>query len=107
MKYVIIRQVLISHDKHGTHVLNQDVPFPFQECITHSVFAEALINAKATMWPAADTVECISAGFVRHDGVRFNCSGGSESLKLKSRPHEDSVLMNSFEYTHGLSDREE
>ncbi len=40
--------------------------------------------------------DCLSAGYFKYDGKKFECYGESKSLNLKCRDNEDSDLLNVF-----------
>ncbi len=65
--------------------------FTFPRSVPHSVMAEAIArlkNATHGEWKRI-TRTPVSAGFIE-GGV---CHGESESLHLRSRPHEDTILL--------------
>lgn len=74
-KYVVFK------DLH----LDQEMPYIFPNAITHSDFAKRIVGRP------------ISAGFCRlnADGM-WEAYGRSESLRLDSRPSEDSDLLNCY-----------
>ena len=65
--------------------------FTFPNSVPHSIMAEAVARLRNTAhgdWQRI-TRTPISAGFVSGNV----CHGESESLKLRSRPHEDTALL--------------
>lgn len=76
-KYVVIR-----------YNLTGETIYVFPEHVTHRIFAQ---------YNAGMGDKIVSAGFVamENDGLLM-CYGESESIGIKSRPEEDSVLANTM-----------
>lgn len=108
MKYVVVR------------FRSQETPIIFPNHFVHSQMAEALKRVMMEMSiavmssrhpdiPVSDLVaagdkikeeiEVVSAGECL---VQTICSGGSETLQVKSRGKEDSSMINMYDYLHGL-----
>ena len=90
MKY-IVADIRISES------IYREVPFIFPEFMVHSLFAECIPGiARKHEWRLAGF---ISAGFMEIDG---ECHGKSESMKLTSRPEEDTLLIRMINYGVGI-----
>ncbi len=59
-----------------------ELPFIFSELIQHDAVVAVIGNIP------------VSAGFVKINGDKARCFGKSISLKLWSRPEEDSAIIN-------------
>lgn len=92
MKYVIM-----ACHFGGTE---REMPFIFPDMIVHDhmkTYATHLLNSyKATH------IECVSAGFCNFIMDEVNCSGESESIGVKSRGERDNILIQGFNYSHGV-----
>jgi hypothetical protein len=74
MKYVVVKTQL-----------GLEIPILFPELINHS-----------TVQKFGRDHESVSAGFCLFDGGKWNAYGESMTLRLKSRPNEDSDLINQY-----------
>lgn len=99
MKYIVLRTT------NGDIV--RDIPFIFPNHLVHADVAEALadmlIRKYASGSPA--TVQAISAGEISSleiAGDTHSCDGESTTLHLKSRGEEDSRMINTYDYYHGI-----
>lgn len=94
MKYVVI-EVTISDDV-------REMPIIFPNALVHSVVADAVIVGMQEQWKNAK-YKAVSAGEISSMDVGDgSCSGGSETLKLKSRGKLDDHLIRMHDYMHGI-----
>jgi hypothetical protein len=89
MKYVMFKVNQIS----------MEMPIIFPDFINHNDMSEIIQRHMLSL----HEMKChpISAGFINL-GPRVKCHGKSTTLKLNSRPEEDSLIVNTFGYTHGF-----
>lgn len=100
MKYVVCRVL-----RGGEKLI--DVPVVFPDALVHAmVFAQmrALLEMQYFSNGCRTSVVPLSAGelsstIFNEEGV---CSGGSESLGVKSREHEDDALLKMNDYGSGM-----
>lgn len=95
MKYIVLQVI--------TKDIVRELPFIFPEAVVHSQMKNAM-SRLLTFEYKADSVTCVSAGFISSIGVGTvgQCYGESESIGVKSRGPEDDKLLMMLDYTHGL-----
>lgn len=104
MKYV----VLAVTDHSGIGEMTRHVPIIFPDMLTHSEVAKAITRTLRAEVPDGRMrdIQPVSAGFlsslVISDGKKPICHGFSESMNLASRPVEDSALIATYDYLHGI-----
>ena len=104
MKYIVIK--VTDHIAVGPMI--QEIPIIFPDLLVHSEVSKAIIRMIRSEVPDGRRreVETISAGFFSSLDIgkdKVYCHGLSESLGgLKSRPLEDSTLISTFDYLHGV-----
>lgn len=92
MKYIVL--------KHTIGGVKRELPIIFPTSINHDDMATV---TKCIFDEDNVETEVVSAGFVEVN-ARMYCTGKSETLSIESRGHDDSVLMRTLEYTHGIRD---
>lgn len=91
MKYIVMK-VQVKED------FIIEIPFVFPEIIVHANIADFCKVLLEKHFPAAESIQPISAGFCSSMAFEDDCYGESETLKLKSRPQEDSALIKMCDY---------
>lgn len=91
-KYIVLRR--------KGETLSYDFPIIFPDKLVHADVAKMLIQMMD--WndrnPGATTV--VSAGQINLDNLA--CFGESETLEIKSRGDDDTILIKNFPYMHGI-----
>ena len=91
MKYIVLQAT-------SGRSLKMELPFVFGNNLAHKIVARHA--AKALREHGYHSVKAVSAGeFNPMDG---GCTGGSETLKLKSRGVKDVNLIGNHDYTGGM-----
>lgn len=84
----------------------REIPFIFPDSLVHAEVAKRMTHMLLAERPEgyARQVSAVSAGFMSslNVGGKGACYGDSESLKLKSRDDKDSILINTYDYLHGV-----
>lgn len=92
MKYVVLKVKVGSTER--------EMPFIFPNLMVHQNVAAYMVGLLHTAhgW---DDCEIVAAGEVSLFGG-VSCSGGSESLGVKSRGKQDEELFQMYDYLHGV-----
>lgn len=99
MKYIVFEA---THGE-GPAAIAHEVPIIFPNNLTHQVMAVRVErHVKQAYGGDKCQVKVIAAGEIT---VMGQCFGKSETLGLSSRGEEDSSLINTFDYFHGIVDR--
>jgi len=104
MKYVVL--AVTDHGRSGESV--RHVPIIFPDLLVHSEVSSAIARTLRTdAWENGirREVKPLSAGFLSSTVISAGkpfCHGKSESLNLPSRPVEDSALISTYDYLHGI-----
>lgn len=79
--------------------ITRHVPVIFPDFIVHKDFAEYVTHALRREH-RFDSVIAVSAGF--YDPPTMQCSGESETMKLKSKGKADGRIIKMYNYFHGI-----
>ncbi len=93
MKYVMFR---LTHKESGIYKL---VPVIFPTLLVHASVAHANLALLMQDFPRFD-VWVDSAGFVNLEDA--HCFGESETLNKKTDGERDSLVISTYNYTHGM-----
>lgn len=94
MKYIML---LIERED-----ANVNVPIIFPDMMNHDNVAESIKHNLGMNHDIAET-KVVSAGFITMNNTGVQCHGKSETLKIKSRGKEDSIIINTYDYMHGIT----
>lgn len=81
--------------------IKMELPVIFPDKLVHADVAEALHRVLRKTFHHAMS-KPLSAGAISMVRIPFGTEGESKTLKLKSRTEDDDVLIESFEYSHGI-----
>ncbi len=97
----VIRMKYIVLEVNNKGII-RELPVIFPEIMSHADMFKYM-QRQMTIQHHADSVRCISAGFISSIavGTAGGCSGKSESLEIASRG-EDDKLIQMLDYTHGI-----
>jgi len=100
MKYVVIEVI----DHYPTGDIVREIPFIFPASIVHSEMEMSI--HRMLRRERADgrlrELNTVSAGFLSSFEFTGNCYGDSKSIGVGSRGMEDTLLIQSIDYTHGV-----
>ena len=101
MKYIVFSVVV---EESG---LDLEIPILFPSMLVHSMMGKWFQLALDRHWEDAE-VNPVSAGSVTFASSpardRVTCGGDSETMKLKSRPEHDAMLISGMDYSNGVVD---
>lgn len=100
MKYVVLE----VKDETRSGLLIREVPF---------IFPDALVHADVEYWMTRllrkerpdgrlRQITTVSAGFLSSIDLDVTCHGESQSIGTESRGDEDSELIRTMDYSHGV-----
>lgn len=90
MKYIVFKR------KIGNNGLEQCLPIVFPHELVHADVAKVVKSLRGM-----EAATPISAGDVTFR-LGAHCNGSSITLNLESRGHDDSVLIDGYDYFHGF-----
>ncbi|WP_431222233.1 hypothetical protein ACQ86O_17925 [Serratia sp. L9] len=90
MKYIMLRV-----DKP----MAREIPIIFPDNLVHA----DVVNAMRTLvaYPGMANATVVSAGYCNLN-LSAECHGESTTLNVSSRESEDNLVINTYDYTHGL-----
>ena len=99
MKYLVFEA---THGE-GSAAIVHEIPIIFPDSLTHKVMAVRIEgHVKQAYGGDKCQVKIIAAGSIT---VMGQCFDKSDTLGVSSRGEEDSSLINTFDYFHGIVDR--
>lgn len=105
MKYIILK-VTDYADNTTEPDLVREIPFIFPDICIHSDVAEYMTRMLRRERPDGRLreIEAVSAGFIHSMSIggKGACNGKSETLNLNSRGDQDTALISTFDYLHGI-----
>lgn len=91
MKYIMIKEKTTHYERM--------IPVIFPEMLVHKDVYESILHMMYLTNDDDNEYELVSAGFYN---IGDKCSGYSESLKIQSEPERDTMIIDTYNYTHGL-----
>ncbi|OCJ46351.1 hypothetical protein [Serratia sp. 14-2641] len=90
MKYIMLRV-----DKP----MAREIPIIFPDNLVHADVANAMRMLVA--YPGMANATVVSAGYCNLN-LSVECHGKSTTLNVSSRETDDNIVINTYDYTHGL-----
>ncbi|WP_260524279.1 hypothetical protein [Serratia sp. PL7] len=90
MKYIMLRV---------NKPMAREIPIIFPDNLVHADVVNAMRMLVA--YPGIEDATVVSAGYCNLN-LSAECYGKSETLGISSRESDDSIVINTYDYTHGL-----